>query len=465
MICPNCGTQIETAGKFCASCGAQLPAAPPPPPPAAEAAPTPPPPAAEAAPPPAAEAAPTPPPPAWAQAPLPPATQLPPTPPPAPAWAQSAPPQPLPPVAGPPQWGQTPPPPPPPFGAAPYGGAWGQTPPPPGTYYAAQPVPASTGAAAGGSGSLLALIGGAVAVGSAWLPWMIYGGQWAKGIDATQSDLGLANGQYLVGAGALAAVCGLLLLLGVARSAGTRQLLALGAIAGAIGVCVVEAAAFMKMNDIVNATNSLTGGLGVDTGFAIGWGIYVGAAGGVIAGLGGLLSLSARAGAAGAAAGSQMLTRVIVLVALVAVGGAGIYALSHNSNANGRPLVTPTIVSVTPTSAPTGATTPAPTEAPTAGVTVAPTPAGSFITRGYSTPELAINQFVTDNSYSYGGDCSLGASGADYCSTLVSKVADGSIYALGPLAAEADGYVLVRNVAGNWYLVDQAPATTAPPWH
>jgi hypothetical protein len=50
MVCPNCGTQTEGQGKFCGTCGAQLPQAapPPPPPPAAapwsQAAPPPPPP-------------------------------------------------------------------------------------------------------------------------------------------------------------------------------------------------------------------------------------------------------------------------------------------------------------------------------------------------------------------------------------------------------------------------------------
>ena len=237
MICPNCGSPIETAGKFCPHCGAQLQQTAPPP-----------------------------------------------------ASAETAPPSPdqLPPVATPlappPAWSQTPPPPPP-------AGQWGPAYAPPGAYYAPPPAAAASGSA-GRTYGLLALIGGAVAVGSAWLPWMTYGGQWSAGIDATSSELGLANGDYLIGAGVLAALCGVLLAVGAAQGSG-QMLLGFGAIAGAIGICVVEAAAFMKMSDMVSLFNSFGAN---EAGFAaaIGWGIFVGAGGGLLAGLGGLLTLSVK---------------------------------------------------------------------------------------------------------------------------------------------------------------------------
>jgi len=112
------------------------------------------------------------------------------------------------------------------------------------------------------------------------------GGESRAGIDATGSDFGLANGDYLVAAAVVAAVCGLVLVLGLARNPGLKPLLGLGALVGGIGVCAVETAAYMKMNDYV----TLGSGLDVGT-VAIGMGIYVGAAAGVVAALGGLMTL------------------------------------------------------------------------------------------------------------------------------------------------------------------------------
>jgi MFS family permease len=340
-------------------------------------------------------------------------------------------------VAAAPQWAQTPPP-----------------PPPPGAYYAAPP--AAFGSSAGGMAGLLALVGGAVAIGSAWLPWMIIGGEWAKGIDATQSDMGLANGNYLVAAGAVAAVCGLLLVLGIARSPSMKLLLGLGAIAGGIGVCVIEAAAYMKVNDTISLYNS-TGGLGSMMGVSIGWGIYVGAAGGAVAALGGLLALAAKPGAAGAPARSNTMMPLVAVIAVVAIVG-GIVAWPQISKQINGDKSSPSI------GLGTHGPTAEPTEAPTPKTTTAPTPAGSFYTRGYATPELAINQFVVDQKYTYGGDCTSPKSGTNYCSSYVSDVSSGSVYAIGGIDSEAEVWALMRKIGGKWYMVDVAKATASPPW-
>jgi hypothetical protein len=434
MICPNCHSEIETQGKFCPECGHELPQTPPPAP---------------------AEA----PPPAWAQTvPPPPAVEAPPpaqAPP--PAWAQTppAPPQ-APPAA--PQWTQTQPPAPP----APQP-QWTQTP-PPGGYY---PQPAArAGFASASPGALLALLGGVGAIGSAWLPWLTMGDNWWKGIDATSSDGGLANGYFLIAAGAVAAVCGLLLVLGLATSPSTRQLLALGAIAGGIGVCAVELAAYMKASDTINANG------GTALGIAVGWGIYAGAGAGVVAALGGLLCLMARPGATAApAAGSQttLLVGVIVLAALVIGGVAAWPQISKQIGGNtGSPTAAvPTALPGESTAAPTEA--PIQTTAPSIGLptvepTAPPTPSGTFWTGGYSSPELAMNQLVTDEGYTYGGDCMTVSSDVDYCSSKVGTVSSGVVYAIGSPGSEAEVWALLVQVNGKWYVADAASAADSPPW-
>jgi len=142
---------------------------------------------------------------------------------------------------------------------------------------------------------MLALIGGAVAIGSAWLPWMTVGGSGWSGVDAVTSNMGLANGNYLVGVGILAAVCGLLVALGAARGSG-KMLLGLGVLVGAIGILGVEVAAYLKMSDFVSEYNSFGSLYGINA--SVGWGIFVGAGGGLMAGVGGLLTLAARPSAA-----------------------------------------------------------------------------------------------------------------------------------------------------------------------
>jgi hypothetical protein len=238
-----------------------------------------------------------------------------------------------------------------------------------------------------------------------------------------------------------------------------QQLLGVGAIAGAIGVCVVEGAAYMKMSDFVTNYGAGFGGVG---NVSIGWGIYVGAVGGVLAGLGGLLALSAKPGAAGSPAGSKTLMPIIGVIVVIALLGGAIVAWPQLSNQINGSKSSPSVVIVTPK--PTVAPTGKPTKTPSAKPSTAPTPAGSFYTSGYSTPELAINQFVHDQGYSYGGDCDTASSGSDYCSSHVSDGSSGSVYAVGGLGSEAEVWVLMRKISGKWYMVDVAKATASPPW-
>jgi hypothetical protein len=324
MVCPSCGAQIDSPGKFCAKCGAQLPEAQAPVQPSNDFAAVPPPPQEEPpAPPPwdqtAAAPAPTAPvevpvapveapvapveapaAPAWAQTPAaPPAA--------APAWSAT----PVPPAAA-PAWPQAPAmqaPPTPPAGGpqypapqypAPQYPAPGQYPPQypgqyPGQYppqYGTQPyaaplaAPAVAAPAATGAGMLaplLALAGGAVAIGSAWLPWAVTtsGDSLIKPIEQTSDTSDLANGYYLIAAGAVAAVCGLVVLLGLVKTSSSRMLMSLGAVAGGAVVLGVEFVAYNHVNDLT-------------TGFSIvsmGYGLYLGAGAGVAAAVGGLLGL------------------------------------------------------------------------------------------------------------------------------------------------------------------------------
>jgi hypothetical protein len=137
--------------------------------------------------------------------------------------------------------------------------------------------------------ALLAVAGGAVAVGSAWLPWAVTssGDSLIKPIEVTNTS-DFANAYYLIAAGAVAAACGLLLLLGLARTAGTRTLLSLGAIAGGAAVLAVE---FAAMNDV---NKVITQGQALGYGVSIGMALYIGAAAGVAAAVGGVLGLTSK---------------------------------------------------------------------------------------------------------------------------------------------------------------------------
>jgi hypothetical protein len=132
---------------------------------------------------------------------------------------------------------------------------------------------------------LLALAGGAAAIGSAWLPWATSGSgdSYFKPIELTKDMGDLANGYYLIAAGAVAAACGLLLLLGLVKMPGARMLLSLGAIAGGAVVLAVEYSAYNHVNNLINGFGSVA--------VSMGYGLYVGAAGGAVAAIGGVLGL------------------------------------------------------------------------------------------------------------------------------------------------------------------------------
>jgi hypothetical protein len=330
MVCPSCGAQIDNPGKFCAKCGAQLPETLAPVPPPSDFAAVPPPPSEEPPAPPPWEQAPVAPEPAapveapaapvWAETPsAPPAAPI--EAPAPPAWAQAPsappaappawPPAPVAPAAvppAPPAWpqpGQQVAPPPqagaPQYAAPPYGVPQGAPQYPPqyqpqygGPQYGAQyagpqgalPVAAPAATGAGMLAPLLALAGGAVAVGSAWLPWAVTksGDSLIKPIEQTGDTSDLANGYYLVAAGAVAAVCGLILLLGLVKTASSRSLMSIGAIAGGAVVLAVELVAYNHVNDLTTRYAIAS----------IGYGLYVGVGAGVAAAVGGLLGFASK---------------------------------------------------------------------------------------------------------------------------------------------------------------------------
>jgi hypothetical protein len=163
-----------------------------------------------------------------------------------------------------------------------------------------------------------------------------------------------------------------------------------------------------------------------------------------------------------------MLLTALAAIVVVAIAGGGIFELSQNSRRTGAAPASAPATSAPAASAP-ATTAPAtafatPTETTTAEPTSTPTPAASFWTRGYSTPELAIDQFVNDQGYVYGGDCRTAPKSADYCSTSVGKVTSGTVYALGGIGAKAEVWVLLRKVGGKWYVVDVVSAASPPPW-
>jgi hypothetical protein len=151
-------------------------------------------------------------------------------------------------------------------------------------YVAPAAVASRKGAPIGG---LLALAGGAAAIGSAWLPWLVNGNDIViKPVDdlpalsdLTKDPTSLANGDYLLAAGIIAAVVGLVLLLKLAPR--LSPLLAILVIAAGALVIGVEISTYNNVSELIKS----------DPTYSIGNGLYVGIGGGVVAVLGGLAAL------------------------------------------------------------------------------------------------------------------------------------------------------------------------------
>jgi hypothetical protein len=133
---------------------------------------------------------------------------------------------------------------------------------------------------------LLALAGGIAAIASAWLPWATFMDVSTKLIDATDTSK-LECGYYLVAGGAIAAVCGLMLL---ARVGNMSALLGLGAVAGGILVVAVEVMSYNQVSQV----NDLSNVFGGSAGLSMGIGLYLGIGAGAVAALGGLAGLVSR---------------------------------------------------------------------------------------------------------------------------------------------------------------------------
>ena len=127
-----------------------------------------------------------------------------------------------------------------------------------------------------------------LAIASGWLPWVTY--PWATLWSPTNStDLSTLHCcYYLVAGGAIAAVCGALLLLRAGRGTRLPRLLGIGAIAGGALVIAVEVSAYSWINDLLNIA------AGDSVVPAMGYGLYVGVAGGLAGAIGGLLALAGR---------------------------------------------------------------------------------------------------------------------------------------------------------------------------
>jgi hypothetical protein len=103
-----------------------------------------------------------------------------------------------------------------------------------------------------------------------------------------QTDMSdLACGYYLVIGGAIAAACGLLLLMRIATNPSLPMLLSLGAIVGGGVAVAVEFVAYGRLNDSISLYGS-------NSGVSLGYGLYIGAAAGVAAAVGGLMALAGR---------------------------------------------------------------------------------------------------------------------------------------------------------------------------
>jgi hypothetical protein len=131
----------------------------------------------------------------------------------------------------------------------------------------------------------VALAGGAVALVSTGLPWETNGSASFTPLSPqiTSWTADLANGYYVVVGGALAALCGLALLLGMVKTLNALRIAAIAAIVGGALVIAANAMAYSHVSDAMKGTP-----------IQMGYGIYVGFAGGIVALIGGALALRAK---------------------------------------------------------------------------------------------------------------------------------------------------------------------------
>jgi hypothetical protein len=124
------------------------------------------------------------------------------------------------------------------------------------------------------------------------MPWMTAPAAVAsvpyRAIDATDPSV-LHSGYYLLLGGGIAAAFGLRMLFRIGWSVNLPKLVAIGAIAGSVLVIAVEAVAYGWINDQITAYSADYG-----SGFAMGYGLYVGLGAGVVSALGGLMGLIGR---------------------------------------------------------------------------------------------------------------------------------------------------------------------------
>jgi len=302
MVCPSCGAQNEAGANFCAECGKRLPdlqvgATPAPVPPTVPVAPAvpvvPAAPAPAPSPTPFQAAQPVSAPPPWGQ----PAAPVAPAPAgPTPPWGQpptAAPAAPAGPT--PPPWGQPPaaptaapamptPPMPPAPAYQPSTQGWGQPaafqPQAPQAAPAYPSAPAASGAARPNLlPGLLAVAGGLVAVATAWMPWETISGISVPNAIDLAPGKDLANANYLIAGGVVAAVAGAALLLGLLRGRTANVLLGVAAILGGVLVIAVEGSVYSDLSDAIKA------------GASAGSGLYLGIVAGAAAIVGGALTL------------------------------------------------------------------------------------------------------------------------------------------------------------------------------
>jgi len=153
------------------------------------------------------------------------------------------------------------------------------------------------------------------------------------------------------------------------------------------------------------------------------------------------------------------LARVIAVVLIAAVVlGAGAYLLSQNNKPSGP--------GASGSLGPSGATQ-QPSKSPSGAPTATPGSSPSFLTAGYATPEEAIQDYVSQHSVTYAGDCASSGAG-DYCSTLNSSISESqAVYIVGPFGGEAVAWLLLEKTNdGQWHVLDQKPFTgsTTSPW-